>query len=115
MKAIDPAFVRQLASELPRDAFIGVVRTFQADLARLVQQMVASSAAGEMEAYRRGAHGLAGAAGSIGARRLEELARRAMLPDSAAAPDSVGVLEDEAASVLSELAGLIAAPPPARA
>ena len=112
VKAIDPEIARQLAAELPHDVFVGVVRTFEADLARLVQQMVDALKAGDMDSYRRNAHSLAGAAGSIGARRLETLARQAMSPDSA--PDTGAVLElgQEAKAALAELMSLSSADPP---
>lgn len=112
MKAIDPEIARQLAAELPHDVFVGVVRTFEADLARLVQQMVDALETGEIESYRRNAHSLAGAAGSIGARRLETLARQAMsldMPPSAAAVQELG---NEARAALAELMSLSSADPP---
>jgi len=112
VKAIDPEIARQLAAELPHDVFVGVVRTFEADLARLVQQMVDALKAGDMDLYRRNAHSLAGAAGSIGARRLEALARQAMSPDAVAATGTVLELADEAKAALAELMSLSSADPP---
>jgi HPt (histidine-containing phosphotransfer) domain-containing protein len=115
VNAIDPEIARQLAAELPHDVFVGVVRTFEADLARLAQQMVDALKAGEMEAYRRNAHSLAGAAGAIGARRLEALARHAMSPASVPGPDAVVELGAEAKAALAELLAMSSAPPPAAA
>jgi HPt (histidine-containing phosphotransfer) domain-containing protein len=113
VKAIDPEIARQLAAELPRDVFVGVVRTFEADLARLVQQMVDALDTGDMETYRRNAHSLAGAAGSIGARRLEAMARQAMSLEAAPASGSVLELGAEAKAALAELMALSSAEPPA--
>jgi HPt (histidine-containing phosphotransfer) domain-containing protein len=112
VKAIDPEIARQLAAELPHDVFVGVVRTFEADLARLVQQMVDALKAGEMDSYRRNAHSLAGAAGAIGARRLEALARQAMSPGAPPAAAAVLELGAEARAALAELMSLSSADPP---
>lgn len=112
VKAIDPEIARQLAAELPHDVFVGVVRTFEADLARLVQQMLAALTAGDMEAYRRNAHSLAGAAGAIGARQLEAMARKAMNQDATAASGTVPALGIEAKAALTELMALSSTTPP---
>lgn len=112
VKAIDPEIARQLAAELPHDVFVGVVRTFEADLARLVDQMVDALEAREMDSYRRNAHSLAGAAGSIGARRLEGLARQAMSPEVAPTTAAVQELGKEARAALAELMSLSSAAPP---
>jgi len=108
--AIDPDVAGQLAQDLPRDVFVTIVRTFEADLARLVHEMEEAARVGEVEAYRGAAHGLAGAAGSIGARRLEALARRAMRPDEPAPPRRM-VLDvgEEARAALAGLAALVGA------
>jgi HPt (histidine-containing phosphotransfer) domain-containing protein len=112
VKAIDPEIARQLAAELPHDVFVGVVRTFEADLARLVQQMVDALTRGDMAAYRRNAHSLAGAAGAIGARQLEAMARKAMNQDVVPASGAVLALGAEAKAALAELMTLSSATPP---
>jgi HPt (histidine-containing phosphotransfer) domain-containing protein len=112
VNAIDPEFARQLAVDLPHEVFVGVIRTFEADLARLVQEMIDRLQGGDLENYRRSAHSLAGAAGSIGARRLETLARQAMNPAVAPAPDAVLTLSREAKAALAELVAMASAPPP---
>lgn len=86
MNALDPQIARQLAEDLPSEIFVNLLRTFEADLARLAEQMVSAAQEGDLEGYRRGAHGLAGAAGAIGAKRLESLARQAMNPRDTTPP-----------------------------
>ncbi|WP_419899733.1 Hpt domain-containing protein [Roseomonas sp. USHLN139] len=109
MTALDPDITRQLAEDLPAEVFATVLRTFETDLARLAAQMREAAGSGDLEGYRRGAHGLAGAAGAIGARRLESLARQAMQP--AGGPDPAILLPqlgDAAGAALAELAALVA-------
>jgi len=113
VNALDPAIARQLAADLPHDVFIDVVRTFETDLGALVLRMMDASRVPDLEAYRRSAHALAGAAGAIGAFRLEAMARRAMAPDSQPAPDAVRMLDQEAKAALAELGLLARTPPPA--
>lgn len=107
VSAIDSETTGQLAAELPRDVFLSIVRTFEQDLARLVRQMVESARTGQVEEYRQAAHGLAGAAGSIGARTLESLARQAMQPDDRTpAQQMILSIGEEAKAALAELAVL---------
>ena len=109
MSAIDPDVAGQLAAELPRDVFVGIVRTFEQDLARLVRQMIDAVRSGDTEEYRRAAHSLAGAAGSIGAKALEALARQAMRPDDRTpAQQMILGIGQEAKAALGELAALAA-------
>ncbi|SHJ84505.1 Hpt domain-containing protein [Roseomonas rosea] len=111
MSAIDPDVAGQLAEDLPRDVFVSIIQSFEQDLARLVRQMVEAVHAGNTEEYRRAAHGLAGAAGSIGAKTLEALARQAMRSDDRTPAQQMILGIGEAAKVaLAELAAL-AAPP----
>ncbi|MCR0984787.1 Hpt domain-containing protein [Roseomonas populi] len=111
MSAIDPDVAGQLAAELPRDIFVTIVRTFEQDLARLVRQMVDAARAGDAEEYRRAAHGLAGAAGSIGAKALESLARQAMRADDRTpAQQMILSIGQEAKAALHELAALATDP-----
>ncbi|WP_424136931.1 Hpt domain-containing protein [Roseomonas chloroacetimidivorans] len=111
MNAIDPEVASQLAAELPRDVFVSIVQTFEQDLARLVRQMVDAARADSAEEYRRAAHALAGAAGSIGARTLESLARQAMHPaDRTPVQQMILGIGDAAKAALSELSSLAAEP-----
>jgi HPt (histidine-containing phosphotransfer) domain-containing protein len=110
VSAIDPEIASQLAADLPRDVFVNVVRTFEADLARLVRQMAEAASSGDQEEFRRGAHGLAGAAGAIGALKLEALARQAMNPRSTTEPEQAILgLSAAAEAALAELMRLTAA------
>lgn len=104
MNALDPQVALQLAAELPPDVFAEVAHTFEADLGRLVWEMRQAVLREDAESYRRGAHALAGAAGSIGARVLESLARQAMKP-AGPAPTHQHLQEVEAAlqATLAEL------------
>jgi len=107
VSAIDPDVAGQLAEELPRDVFVGIVRSFEQDLARLVRQMVDATRANDVEEYRRAAHGLAGAAGSIGAKTLEAMARQAMRRDDRTpAQQMILGIGAEAKAALAELAVL---------
>ncbi len=111
MSALDPEVAASLAAELPHDVFVSIVRTFETDLARLGREMVEAAKAADTEGYRRAAHGLAGAAGSIGALRLEALARQAMRRDDTVPPATMlREIGGEAKAALTELALLGAAP-----
>jgi HPt (histidine-containing phosphotransfer) domain-containing protein len=106
VNAIDPVIAQQLANDLPREVFIGVVRTFEADLGRLAQMMVDAVRAKDLDTYRRCAHGLAGAAGAIGARKLESLARQAMSHGHEPSAAEILLLGQEAKAALAELTRL---------
>ncbi|WP_376095272.1 Hpt domain-containing protein [Roseomonas sp. CCTCC AB2023176] len=109
MSALDPEVARSLAADLPHDVFVSIVRTFEQDLARLVREMVEAAKVSNEDGYRRAAHGLAGAAGSIGAKRLEALAREAMRYDDVMPPaQRLRDIGAEARAALTELAALSA-------
>ncbi len=87
--------------------FLGIIRSFEQDLARLVRQMVEAARTDDAEEYRRAAHSLAGAAGSIGARSLEAMARQAMRHDDRTpAQQMILRIGAEAKAALSELSVL---------
>ena len=87
--------------------FVGIIRSFEQDLARLVRQMVDAARADDVEDYRRAAHSLAGAAGSIGAKSLEAMARQAMRRDDRTpAQQMILGIGAEARAALSELSVL---------
>ncbi|MGG5887896.1 Hpt domain-containing protein [Falsiroseomonas sp. HC035] len=112
MSAIDPEIAGQLASDLPRDDFVRIVRTFEDDLGRLARHLEEAVAGGDEDGYRRAAHSLAGASAAVGAKRLEQVARIAMDHRSTADPRALAVqVRHEAAAALSELAALAANPP----
>ncbi|NKC29524.1 Hpt domain-containing protein [Falsiroseomonas selenitidurans] len=112
MSAIDPEIAGQLASDLPREDFVRILRTFEDDLGRLARMLEAAVAAGDQDGYRRAAHSLAGAAAAVGARRLEQVARVAMDHRSNADPRALAVqVRHEAGAALAELSALAADPP----
>lgn len=112
VSAIDPEIAGQLAADLPRDDFVRILRTFEADLGRLADDLERSVAERNQDGYRRAAHSLAGAAAAVGARRLEAVARIAM--DHRRTDDPQGVarqVRQEAVAALAELAALTDQPP----
>ncbi len=112
MSAIDPDIAGQLAADLPREDFVRILRTFEADLGRLALALEAAAGGGDTDGYRRAAHSLAGAAAAVGARRLERVARVAMDSRSQADPISLALqVRDEAQAALRELAELAGTPP----
>lgn len=80
----DPVIIQQLACEMPPTGFRLILATFEEDLRRLVAEMDSAASAGDLEACRRAAHGLAGAAAGMGACTLEDAARRIMAAGSEA-------------------------------
>lgn len=106
MNAIDPAIAGQLAAELPPEVFAMIIQTFEADAAQLLSALGAAAQAGDADAWHKAAHGLAGAAGGVGATRLEALAREAMRPadpPAAAAAARIGEAAREALAALNRL------------
>lgn len=115
VSAIDPEIAGQLASDLPREDFVRIVRTFEDDLGRLAKMLEAAVAQRDEPGYRRAAHSLAGAAAAVGAFRLEKVARVAMDPRDPADPRVLAAqVRQEAAAALSELAALAENPPGSR-
>lgn len=78
MTAMDRDVLRQLAADLSADDLLLVLRTFEDDMQRLRAALAAAGAAGDAAAWRRAAHGMAGAAAAVGAVTVEQLARAAM-------------------------------------
>jgi len=74
----DLGFAVQLAEDLSADDLRLVLTVFQTDVQRLTAALADAARADDAAAFRRAAHGLAGAAGAVGAARLEEACRRAM-------------------------------------
>ena len=115
VSVIDPEIAGQLAADLPREDFVRILRTFEADLGRLAQQLEAAVANGDQEGYRRAGHSLAGAAAAVGATRLERVARIAMDHHNPTDPRALSVsVRQEAAAALVELAALADNPPISR-
>ena len=100
----DLGFAAQLAEDLtPADLRL-VLGVFRTDVERLTGALSMAIAAADIVAFRRAAHGLAGAAGAVGAVRLEQACRQAMadaVPMDQAHPEinalAAGALGDLAA------------------
>jgi HPt (histidine-containing phosphotransfer) domain-containing protein len=75
---IELGFAAQLAEDLSPEDLRLVLRVFGDDVRRLTGVLEAAMRAGDAAAFRRAAHGLAGAAGAVGAQRLEAACRAAM-------------------------------------
>ncbi len=106
----DRGFAAQLVQDLEPDDVRMVLSVFSKDLERLTGMISAALAAGDTGAFRRAAHGLAGAAGAVGAAELERVCRKAM-NDTAA--DATIIATHEAtirqmtATALAELAEFV--------
>ncbi|MDO9707529.1 Hpt domain-containing protein [Paracraurococcus lichenis] len=108
MSALDPDIAGLLAQELPAADFRRIVETFEDDIGRLTGELEQAGAAGRLDEYRRVAHGLAGAAGAVGATLLERTARLAMDPRSTLPPQQmVPMIRAQARAALEELAALL--------
>ncbi len=89
MDSFDPSVIAALREDLPEEALTGILRTFEADLARLLGDLVAAAQAGQREAYLHAAHAIAGAAGAVGLVGLAQEARIAMDPAQPEGPAAV--------------------------
>lgn len=101
----------QLAEDLSPDDVRHVLGVFADDVRRLVGQLDAAAVAGDLAGFRRVAHGLAGAAGAVGAKALEQACRAVMGRgdlDSATLPGIAGRIDRLADGALSELAAFVA-------
>lgn len=110
MSVLDPEIANQLKDDLPAEVFAAIVATYEADAARLLDQLAA--AAGDAKAFHRAAHTLAGAAGAVGARDLAATARRAMQATDTAEQEMLlpllRVQAKAASAALRELVGAAA-------
>ena len=71
----EPDFAVQLREDLSMADMRHVLTVFAGDLERLSGMIASASAAGEVVVARRSAHALAGAAGAVGASRLDAACR----------------------------------------
>jgi len=74
----DLGFAAQLAEDLSEEDLRLVLAVFRTDVQRLTATMAGAATAEDGGAFRRAAHGLAGAAGAVGAAGLEAACRAAM-------------------------------------
>jgi hypothetical protein len=101
----------QLAEDLSPEDVRRVLGVFEDDVRRLVGNLDAAAVAGDVDAFRRVAHGLAGAAGAVGAKPLEQACRAVMGGehlDPAMLPSIAGRIDRLADSALAELAAFVA-------
>lgn len=103
----DLGFAAQLAEDLSQDDLRMVLGVFGADVHRLKDALAAAAGAADQVAFRRAAHGLAGAAGAVGALRLEQACRRAMT-DGAPMAAALADIDALAAGALGDLAAFLA-------
>ncbi len=101
----EPEFGVQLREDLALADVRMVLGLFAGDLQRLTASLRIAADAGQVLAFRRAAHALAGAAGAVGANVLERTCRVSM---SAVNEDAAGLISQianiEAAATAAELA-----------
>lgn len=120
MPSDPPGFAAHLADELSPEDFIQVLTLVSGDVEQLVANLETAAGAGDAEACRVAAHGLAGAAGAVGASALEQVSRRAMTNHDPAASLTAMAAEIRAVAdvMLREIAlvlpggGVPGGPPP---
>ncbi len=107
----EPSFAAQLAEDLGPDDLRHVLEVFGLDVARLTGVLEEAAAGDDAIGFRRAAHGLAGAAGAVGAAALEQQCRQSMAQMDTDAADltatmrAIAVLAEDA---LRELARFVA-------
>lgn len=111
--ALDPAVLealRQLTIEGEPDALREVLELFRTEAAARLEAVSAAVAAADAAAVQRAAHAFKGAAGTIGAarlqaacRRLEELGRSGTLTGAAAALEDVRREHAQVADAIAHL------------
>ncbi len=116
----EPSFAAQLAEDLSEDDLRHVLLVFGDDVARLTGVLRDAAAIGDAIGFRRAAHGLAGAAGAVGAMALERQCRLAMAApgvdahaegsdvDPAVLADAFVAIETLAQGAMQELARFVA-------
>lgn len=113
VSALDPDFVAQLVEDLEPEELRLIVQTFGRDLERLMAALEQAAKAGDHVGFGRRAHTLAGAAGAVGARPLQSMARRLSEPDTSEdLPLALRVLQAQAREALGALGALAASPTP---
>ncbi len=85
----EPEFALQLQDDLPKEDVRRVLAVFAAELPQFTADIATAAAAKNGESMRKTAHAFAGAAGAVGAHRLDEVCRIAMRDASA---DAAGLL-----------------------
>jgi HPt (histidine-containing phosphotransfer) domain-containing protein len=101
----------QLAEDLSPDDVRQVLGVFENDVRRLAAALAAAAEARDAATFRRVAHGLAGAAGAVGAKSLEAACRAQMGRDDldpVTLPAAAGKIQQLADAALVELAAFVA-------
>lgn len=104
---LDLAIAGSLAEDLAPSDFARIVEGFGFDVARLIAEIEVGVAARDEAAVHRAAHGLAGAAASVGAVVLERAARRGLRHAGPLPDDLVPHLRRAGDSAMRELRALI--------
>jgi hypothetical protein len=107
----DEADFGQLAEDLSPDDLLIVLGVFASDVKRLTADLNAAAAAQDVATFRRVAHGLAGAAGAVGAKALEQACRSSMMRGGlkpAGLPLVADAINGLADTALAELARFMA-------
>lgn len=107
-------FARHLLDDLSHDDFMHVLRLLRMDIERLLAAMNDAVDTNDASAFKAAAHGLAGAASTVGAEALEQASHQAMTDDAvdtrlAATARQVAAL---AQALLTEITWASAAIPP---
>jgi len=107
----EPSFAAQLAEDLGPEDLRHVLDVFGRDVARLTGVLRDAAVGDDAIGFRRAAHGLAGAAGAVGASALEQQCRQAMTqaettPNSLIA--TMAMIDTLAEDALRELARFVA-------
>jgi len=100
----------QLAEDLSPEDVRRVLDVFETDVRRLVANLSAAAVAGDVATFKRVAHGLAGAAGAVGAKSLEQACRAEMSrPDLqvGALAATAGRIDRLADAALADLAAFV--------
>ena len=90
---VDPVFAADLARDLDPEDYARVLRLFRQDVVQLSETITRAAAAGDDTGFRRAAHGLAGAAGAVGAKALEAACRIVMAPRAVIADHNASARE----------------------
>lgn len=109
MSAVDMDVLNQLAADLAPEDLHSVLRSFDVDMQRAAAALAAAAGAGDANGFRRAAHVIAGAAGSVGAVVLERAARNAMARTelSAAAAEEAAHIAALAEAAVAELRSFV--------
>jgi HPt (histidine-containing phosphotransfer) domain-containing protein len=108
---IDQTLTARLLEDIGPAGLRAVVAAFRGDLARLLAALEQACSADDTAAFARAAHGLAGAAGTIGAIELERACRAAMAAGTPATlPTLLAAVQASAAPTERAVLKLLAAP-----